>query len=138
MRRLNDPRWDTVHTVVPLFNWERSRLIHSAAMNSIQALHLTRRHDSFLRLHSSLMPPGRCSCVVRWRRYRAVGTRTRGFIDYRRSDEVDRSPDAILRILEPTTLACRAVEEYCAKRTPTMSLSGFSLGLFLRKAKVIS
>ena len=37
---MKDPRWDTVHTVIPLFNWERSRLIHSAAMNSIHALSL--------------------------------------------------------------------------------------------------
>jgi hypothetical protein len=40
-RRLKDPRWDTVHTVIPLFNWERPRSIHSAAMNSIQSLHPT-------------------------------------------------------------------------------------------------
>lgn len=41
-----------------------------------------------------------------------MGTRTRGFIDYRHSDEVVRSPDDILRILETTTPTCRAVEEH--------------------------
>jgi hypothetical protein len=41
-----------------------------------------------------------------------VGTRTRGFVDYRQRDDVDRSPDAMLRILETTTPACQAVEEY--------------------------
>lgn len=41
-----------------------------------------------------------------------MGTRTHGFIDYRQRDDVDRSPDAMLRILEPTTAACQAVEEY--------------------------
>lgn len=41
-----------------------------------------------------------------------MGTRTRGFIDYRQGDEVDRSPDAMLRILETTMPACQAVEGY--------------------------
>ncbi len=49
---------------------------------------------------------------VQRRRFRAVGTRTCGFIDYHHSDEVDGHPNAILRILETTTPACRAVEEY--------------------------
>ena len=41
-----------------------------------------------------------------------MGTRTRGFIDYRHSDEVAGSPIGMLRVLETTTPACRAVEEY--------------------------
>jgi hypothetical protein len=47
-----------------------------------------------------------------------VGTRTRGYIDYRYSDEGVWSPGAILRVLEKTTLACRAVEEYWRENDP--------------------
>ncbi len=41
-----------------------------------------------------------------------MGTRTRGFIDHNRTGGINRPPDAMLRILETTTPACRAVEEY--------------------------
>jgi hypothetical protein len=47
-----------------------------------------------------------------------MGTRTRGFIDYRHSDEVDHAPDAMLRILEATTPACQAVEDYWREVDP--------------------
>lgn len=39
-----------------------------------------------------------------------MGTRIRGYIDYPQGH--DRSPDAMLRVLETTTSACQAVEDY--------------------------
>lgn len=41
-----------------------------------------------------------------------MGTRTHGFIDYRPPSEVPNAAVAMLRILESTTPACNAVEEY--------------------------
>jgi hypothetical protein len=47
-----------------------------------------------------------------------VGTRTRGFIDYRPLDDTAASPAAILRILETTTHDCQAVEDYWLANDP--------------------
>ena len=44
---------------MPLYPWDRLRPILKEAMKRIPAPHLALRHDSFLGLRGSPMPPGR-------------------------------------------------------------------------------